>query len=120
MELSNALPILRALADGVNPITGDVFPETSPYAAEPWTLRALYSAVDLIQREVEREKRREKLPANFGKPWTESEDATLRDHFQKGIAMPEIARMHARMHARTQSSCRLRLEKLGLITPQAA
>jgi hypothetical protein len=115
MELSNALPILRALADGVNPITGDVFPETSPYA-EPRTLRAIYSAVDLVQREVEREKRREKLPANFGKPWTEGEDATLRDHFQKGIAMPEIARMHAR----TQSSCRLRLEKLGLITPQPA
>ena len=115
MELSNALPILRALADGVNPITGDVFPETSPYA-EPRTLRAIYSAVDLVQREVEREKRREKLPANFGKPWTEGEDATLRDHFQRGTTLTKIARMHAR----TQSSCRLRLEKLGLITPQPA
>ena len=115
MELCAALPILRALADGVNPITGEAYPEHSPYA-EPRTLRALYSAVDLVQREVEREKRREKLPANFGKPWTEREDIDLRERFQNNVTLPEIARAHAR----TQSSCRLRLEKLGLITAQAA
>src|SRR5258708_12317455 len=100
MELSNALPILRALADGVNPVTGDVFPETSPYA-EPRTLRAIYSAVDLVQREVEREKRREKLPANFGKPWTEGEDTPLRDPFQKGIPLPQTPPIHARPPSRS-------------------
>lgn len=115
MELSSALPIVRALADGVNPVNGEMFPETSPYA-EPRTLRALYSAVDLMEKEVQREKRREKLPANFGKPWTEGEDRLLTERHQSGIAMHEIARQHAR----TQSSCRLRLEKLGLIQPQAA
>ena len=72
MQLDAALPIVRALADGVNPVTGEAYPETSPYA-EPRTLRALYSAVDLMSREVEREKRRERLPANFGKPWSEGE-----------------------------------------------
>jgi hypothetical protein len=69
MQLESALPIVRALADGVNPVTGEAYPEHSPYA-EPRTLRALYSAVDLMSKEVEREKRRERLPANFGKPWT--------------------------------------------------
>jgi hypothetical protein len=115
MQLDAALPIVRALADGVNPITGEAYPEHSPYA-EPRTLRALYSAVDLMSREVEREKRRERLPANFGKPWTEIEDVTLAAEFDAGTALPEIARKHAR----TQSSIRLRLEKLGKIEPSPA
>ncbi len=115
MQLDAALPIVRALADGVNPITGEAYPEHSPYA-EPRTLRALYSAVDLMSREVEREKRRERLPANFGKPWTEGEDHALVAEFDAGAALTEIARKHAR----TQSSIRLRLEKLGKIEPSPA
>src|SRR5258705_59561 len=102
MNLSNALPILRALCDGVDPNSGAVFPDDSPYA-EPRTLRALFSAVEIVEREVEREKRREKLPANFGKPWTESEDRDLRSRFEKRVELPEIARAHAR----TVASCRL-------------
>ena len=69
MQIESALPIVRALADGGNPVTGEAYPEHSPYA-EPRALRALYSAVDLMQKEIEREKRSELLPANFGKPWT--------------------------------------------------
>ena len=62
-----------------------------------------------MQREVEREKRRERLPANFGKPWTESEDRTLTSEFDAGLTMGEMARKHAR----TQSSIRLRLRSSG-------
>lgn len=112
MQLDAALPIVRALADGVNPITGEAYPEQSPYA-EPRTLRALYSAVDLMQKEVEREKRRERLPANFGKPWTAEEDQAAVAEFDAGLPMVEMARRHLR----TQSSIRLRLEKLGKIEP---
>ena len=115
MQLDAALPIVRALADGVNPVTGEAYPEHSPYS-EPRTLRALFSAVDLMEKEVEREKRRERLPANFGKPWTEGEDHTLTAEFDNGLGMPEMARRHAR----TQSSIRLRLEKLGKIEPTPA
>jgi hypothetical protein len=115
MQLDAALPIVRALADGVNPVTGETYPEHSPYA-EPRTLRALYSAVDLMARELEREKRRERLPANFGKPWTEGEDRLLAAEFAAGCPMTEMARKHAR----TQSSVRLRLEKLGKIEPAPA
>jgi hypothetical protein len=117
MQLDAALPIVRALADGVNPITGEAYPDHSPYA-EPRTLRALYSAVDLMQKEVERERRRERLPANFGKPWSVEEDCALAAEFDSGVAMAQIARAHARTH----SSIRLRLEKLGKIeaTPSSA
>ena len=112
MQLDAALPIVRALADGINPVTGELYPDQSPYA-EPRALRALYSAVDLMQKEIERERRRERLPANFGKPWTEAEDKTLTGEFDAGMPMPEMGRRHAR----TQSSIRLRLEKLGKIQP---
>ena len=112
MQLQSALPIVRALADGVNPHTGETFLEDCPYS-EPRTLRALFSAVELMEREVEREKRRERLPANFGKPWTEGEDHALVSEFDSGLTMPEMARRHARTH----SSIRLRLEKLGKIEP---
>ena len=110
MQLDAALPIVRALADGVNPITGEAYPEQSPYA-EPRTLRALYSAVDLMQKEVEREKRRERLPANFGKPWSQEEDIAAIQEYDAGMPIAEMARRHLR----TQSSIRLRLEKLGKI-----
>lgn len=115
MQLDAALPIVRALADGVNPITGEAYPPQSPYA-EPRTLRALYSAIDLMQKEVEREKRRERLPANFGKPWTAEEDHAAAAEFDAGMPMAEMARRHLR----TQSSIRLRLEKLGKIEPTPA
>lgn len=112
MQLETALPIVRALADGVNPITGEAYPDHSPYA-EPRTLRALYAAVDLMQKEIERERRRERLPANFGKPWVGDEDAVLEKEYDSGMPLGEIARRHQR----TQSSIRLRLrlEKLGKI-----
>jgi hypothetical protein len=112
MQLEVALPIVRALADGVNPITGEAYPEHSPYA-EPRALRALYAAVDVLQKEVDREKRRERLPANFGKPWTETEDRALIAEYDAGTLLNVIATKHQR----TQSSVRLRLEKLGKIQP---
>jgi hypothetical protein len=116
MQIDAALPIVRALADGVNPITGEAYPDQSPYA-EPRTLRALFSAVDLMEKEIERGKKRERLPANFGKPWTGDEDGELTREFDSGLPMGEMARRHQR----TQSSIRLRLEKLGKIeaTPAA-
>ena len=114
MQLESALPIVRALADGVNPVTGEAYPEESPYA-EPRTLRALFSAVDIMQKEVDREERRKRLPANFGKPWTEDEDHEVVSSFDTGMGISEIARKHQRTH----SSIRLRLEKLGKIEATA-
>jgi hypothetical protein len=109
MQIEAALPIIRSLSDGVNPITGAAYPDNSPYA-EPRILRALYAAVDLMAREVERKQHQ---PANFGKPWTEGEDRNLIAAFDAGLPLQEMARRHAR----TQSSIRLRLEKLGKIAP---
>jgi len=114
MRLDSALHIVKALADGVNPVTGEQYSEGSPYA-EPRALRALFSAIDLMQREVERERRRERLPANFGKPWSGGEDRAIAEAFDAGASLADVARRHAR----TQGSIRLRLEKLGKLPPAA-
>jgi hypothetical protein len=113
MQLQAALPIIQALADGVNPVTGEAYPDHSPYA-EPRTLRALYTAADLMQKEIEREKRRERLPANFGKSWAPGEDAALIQEFDAGMDISEMAHRHLR----TQASIRLHLEKLGKIAKE--
>ena len=112
MQLESALPIVKALADGVNPVTGEAYPEHSPYA-EPRALRALFTAVDLMQREVDKSRKRERLPANFGKPWEEGEDRDIATAFDAGTSILDMARKHAR----TQGSIRLRLEKLGKLPP---
>lgn len=114
MHLESALPIVRALADGVNPVTGEHYPSESPYA-EPRALRALFCAIDLMQREAAREKRRERLPANFGKPWSESEDTLVASAFDGGATVLELARQQGR----TQAAIRLRLEKLGRLPPSS-
>lgn len=54
---------------------------------------------------------RERLPANFGKPWTPGEDAIVAAAYDAGAPLVQIAREQHR----TQSSVRLRLEKLGKI-----
>jgi len=112
MQLDAALPIVRALADGVNPITGEAYPNESLYC-EPRILRALFTAVDLMQKEVDREKRRNNKPANFGKPWTDTEDQELCRQFDAELSIDEIAQKHQR----TRSSIRLRLEHYGKIQP---
>jgi hypothetical protein len=99
MHLESALPIVKALADGVNPVTGEAYPETSPYA-EP---RGGGGGVWAGGRQ----------PANFGKPWSEDEDRAIAVGFEAGVAIAEMARRHAR----TQGSIRLRLEKLGKLPP---
>jgi hypothetical protein len=69
-----------------------------------------------LSKEIEREKRRERLPANSGKPWTAEEDQAVISEYDSGLTIAEMARRHLR----TQSSIRLRLEKLGKIEPAAA
>jgi hypothetical protein len=44
MDLKAALGIVRDLADGLDPFTGEPFPDDSPYQ-HPHVVRALYTVV---------------------------------------------------------------------------
>ncbi len=108
MDHAQALAIVRSLANGVDPESGEVFPEEGVYQ-RPQTVRALYAAVDALERAAQFERRKQQLPAKTGEPWTEEEDRRLLASFDAGHALGELAAAHQR----TQTGIRARLVKYG-------
>jgi len=56
MNSAQALAVVRSLANGVDPESGEVFPPESPYQ-RPQVVRSLYEAATALER-VERVERR--------------------------------------------------------------
>jgi hypothetical protein len=111
MEVSKALGIVRALADGTDPYTGEVYPAESPYQNAE-TVRALFTAIDAVEEADRRRKRKRSLPERAGKPWDDEEDSVLIKRFEEDVSVKKIAVEHRR----TEGAIRSRLEKLGKIT----
>lgn len=110
MEISEAVKIVQALAEGVDPTTGEVFRENSPYN-DPRVIRALFQALQAMKRVDERNRRAKNLPGNSGKPWGDEEDRLLIKEFDGHVPLPEIAAKHQR----TQGGIASRLVRLGKI-----
>lgn len=116
MDETKALAIVSALADGVNPLTGEVFPAGSPYQTAD-VVRALFLAARALEAKTHLKSRprpRADLPGNAGKPWNEDEDRKLLQAFDRGCPIAELAQSHARTPAGIQA----RLEKHGRLQPQ--
>lgn len=102
MNEMQALQIVRILADGVDPHSGEVFSQESPYQ-KPETVRALCTAAQALERAVQWEERRKRLPANAGKAWNDEEDERLAGRVRRGTADARAsarAPAHARLGAR--------------------
>ena len=69
MDEEQALDLIRPLADGILPTTGEALPADSPFQ-HPNIVRALYLAVRALEAEAERRTRQRHLPGNAGKPWS--------------------------------------------------
>ena len=69
MEITKTLQIIKVLGQGVDPHTGEIYPPDSPYQ-HPDTIRALFEAINGLERMVERSKRQKSLPENAGKAWS--------------------------------------------------
>ncbi len=108
MEKFEALSVIRSLANGVDPETGEVFPADSVYQRAP-TVRALYAAAEALEKSERLERRKQQLPAKTGEPWSEDEDRRLLSGFDAGRGLAEIAAAHER----TQTGVRARLVKYG-------
>ena len=108
MDLGGALNILRALADGVDPSTGELAAKDSALQ-QPATVRALHFAIAALQRDNERPEKRNSYGA-----WSSEEDARLCEEFHCGVAFSEIANIHGRSRGAIVS----RLEKLGKLKRQ--
>src|SRR5256885_1427533 len=107
MEQAQALAVVRSLANGVDPESGEVFPPESAYQ-RPLVVRALYEAAAALER-IER--RKSQMPPKTGEPWTEDEDRKLLAAFDAGRALQELAAAHER----TMGAVRARLLKYGRI-----
>jgi hypothetical protein len=116
MEIEEALGIMRKLADGVHPETGEVL-QTDCLFQHPQSVRALHRAVGALEFQDERERTKKFLPANAGKPWSNQEDAQICEELRHGLSFEQIAKTHNR----TSGSIVARLVRLGKISagPQA-
>jgi hypothetical protein len=107
MEISGALKIIRGLADGVNPVTGELLDDRSPYH-DAMIVRALYTVIQVVE---DVKPQIDLSDSQSGKPWLTSEDERLCNEFHDAIDFREIARMHGR----TRGAIFSRLVKLGQI-----
>ncbi|HEY6642563.1 hypothetical protein [Povalibacter sp.] len=73
MEEARAIAIVSALANGVNPSTGEIFPGDSPYQSAD-VVRALFLVTRLLEARPTKARERPATPGNAGKPWTADED----------------------------------------------
>jgi len=110
MELAQALAVVRSLANGVDPESGEIFPPESAYQ-RPQIVRALYEAAAALERQERFERRKAQMPQKTGEPWTEDEDRKLLAAFDAGRALQELASAHER----TMGAVRARLLKYGRI-----
>jgi hypothetical protein len=110
MDQTQALAIVRSLANGVDPESGEVFAPDSAYQ-RPQVVRALYQAAAALERIERFERRRAQMPQKTGEPWTEEEDRKLLAAFDAGRALQELAAAHER----TMGAVRARLLKYGRI-----
>lgn len=104
MDIIRAKEIVRTLADGVDPTTGELLPTESVYNS-PEVIRALFVVLEQVDKGTEADPLR-----NAGKPWTDIEDAKLEDEFTDRIKIADIAKEHGRSYGAIES----RLEHLGL------
>ncbi len=122
MELSESRNIVKSLARGVHPTTGEVFPPESPYN-DPKVIRALFSILDVAaslkrpKKSVE-EKRRENLelgrPRNAGLPWTDDDRAVASSQFKAGKTIEELAKNLER----SRGAIHAELIRQGLVSPE--
>ncbi|HMU33639.1 MAG TPA: hypothetical protein PKC89_07230 [Pyrinomonadaceae bacterium] len=110
MNNSDAREIVRALADGVDPTTGELFETNSPFQ-HPNVIRALFAAADALEGAAKRESRQRSLPANAGKPWSDEEDKVLAESYKQGMSVGDLSSRHGRTYGSIES----RLIRNGLI-----
>lgn len=112
--MNDSVAIVRALAEGFDPRTGEEFSGEGPWS-DPKVIRALFLAARALEGANRSgvAKPPADLPPAAGKPWTPDEDARLTSEFKTMKDFPAIAAMHQR----TVGAISARLVRLGLIGP---
>jgi hypothetical protein len=99
MESIEARSIVKTLAQGIDPTTGEVFSPDSPYN-DPKVIRALFKVHELAwppgrsklsvdekrQRNIDRG-----MPRNAGLPWSDEDRDAVASGFKNGKTIRELA-----------------------------
>ncbi len=125
MDIESSVKVLETLANGIDPITWEVFPPDSPYN-NPDVIRALFNCVQHIKsppkkakksfKEKQEDNLKKGLPKNAGMPWTDELKAELASDFQSGLSPSELKIKYER----TKGSIVSELKKQGLIADEHA
>ena len=106
MDIIRAKEIISALAEGVDPTTGEILPENS-VCNKGEIVRAFYAV--LIH--LDEKKPKKNSPTNAGKPWTKEDEDLLVSLYRSGTPKREICKTMQR----TESGVAARLVQLGII-----
>ena len=110
MEISETVETLKKLADGIDPETGEVLSCQNPFN-QPKVIRALFSAIEVLEKSKKNIERKKDLPARSGLSWTEIESKELTEHHKQGLSFAELSKRHQR----TTGAITSQLLKLGII-----
>lgn len=108
MDLYRAKELLASLADGVDPLTGEVLPEES-VCNRAEIVRAFHCILAALPS-----KPKKKQPENAGKPWSQEDDAVLCRMYDTGSTKKEMC-AHFK---RSEGGIAARLIHLGKIAEQ--
>lgn len=124
MNQERVISIIDALANGIDPITGEVLPDSSPYN-QPEVIRALFHVINLLPKvkkpkKTTEQKQQENIdkgqPKNFGLPWLDEDVTFVIDQYNSGVSIDSIANEQARK----PSSIIGLLKKRDVITEELA
>ncbi len=119
MELNTAKEIVKILANGVNPATGEVLPQESPYN-DPSVIRALFTVLGSIKaakkpKKTVEQKQQDNIdsgrPKNAGLSWTDELRTEVASKFHSGASIDELSEYFER----TKGAIVSELMKQGLI-----
>ena len=118
MDIQQAKEIVSVLAHGMNPITGEPFPDDSPYN-HPLIIRALYTIIgnnvnnpkSQNKKIIEEKPAENDRPRNAGLSWTKEMKLQLELSYKEGKTIEQLAKIFER----TEGAIRSELEHQGLI-----
>lgn len=110
MDVFYAKKVLEALANGVNPSTGELLPKND-CCNQPDVIRALLLAVNVLDKKSQCDR---PLPENAGKPWEEKDDQRLSEMYDSGSSVKEMSKKFKR----TSGAINSRLARLGKLLPK--
>ena len=123
MKLEKEIKVLEVLANGVDPVTGEVLDNKSPYN-QPDVIRALFVILNELKNPTKKAKLPKKtleekqdenvengLPKNAGLSWTSTEKEDLIKKYKLEVSIDELSKIHCR----TKGAITSELKKQGLI-----